>query len=741
MLLSAITPLQLEALMQEIFGTDGPPGWRFIVNKGKSGFRKDAYLSEMSLEELRNFARGMDNLGLDYCVSNKEALELIAIEFERLVTLHQNKDDEDKNRSVNEIDEDHIAFDSGRKRISDEGDNLRMSLRACSLPELRLVAERLQLDHSSCATKEELVSLIENSMPDLVDDVSSQYSQSPIPLEDFNYYSQPSHQIQNGRERSRKVRFSNGSQKSVKSLASTGRKNKYHSYDIETASLVMKNGGRDSSRFSFMYEHIWKVVALLLLLLGLIIGLSVGLTSGKGGEDKGGASDVSMPQNDPFFGLGDFYGSSRISMPSLSPSQSSYDESRPTSHAQGQPSSPNSGVVVINKGEPTMKPSVSLSPAKKFFEGVSTMPTQADTAQLNTPLPSAIDIAKTTLVPTGSSPIAGHPSALVQFSIITAKPTSLSPDETSDTETPGMTDESPYPLLGPFEETGMKMLVYGISELSQMGKTQLKMLTAAYVEQFYNEEGKGTDAIQNIVFDVAANIDITNVEPPPTRRGRRSRALQSGILLLTMTMNLSYKSFSDAVDAKTVSERPFLEETMRGDYIQFLYTNNAEKFVGSISDISAIFRGDDIPEINYSQVEEENIETTATPSWRPAAISGAEPTPITTLKATPKPTLMTTLEATTEPTPLIMLKATPEPSIELTSKPTSAVTSKPTLLTTSSLTESPLYATVSPTYSQNPTGGPPTSYEPSPDKVVINTYSPVKHVIYTYSPVASRRNE
>ena len=48
-------------------------------------YRED--LIEMSIEELQNFARRMDNLGLDYCTSNEEALDVIAIEFERLVTL------------------------------------------------------------------------------------------------------------------------------------------------------------------------------------------------------------------------------------------------------------------------------------------------------------------------------------------------------------------------------------------------------------------------------------------------------------------------------------------------------------------------------------------------------------------------------------------------------------------------------------------------------------------------------
>ena len=40
-LLSSITPLQLEALVQEIFGNDGPPGWRFKGKKSKKSKEED----------------------------------------------------------------------------------------------------------------------------------------------------------------------------------------------------------------------------------------------------------------------------------------------------------------------------------------------------------------------------------------------------------------------------------------------------------------------------------------------------------------------------------------------------------------------------------------------------------------------------------------------------------------------------------------------------------------------------
>ena len=724
-LLSAITPLQLEALMQEIFGKDGPPGWRFIGKKSKAkGFRKDAYLSEMSIEELQNFARRMDNLGLDYCTSNEEALDVIAIEFERLVTLHQNKDEEsiradsmqpqssmNSMMSSNLMEDDQMTLDSGRTSRSDEPDNLRRSLRACSFPELRLVAERLHLDHSSCVTKGELIFMIENSMPDLVD-ATSQDSQSQMLLEDYNNYSEPT--PRNSRDRRRKVKFSNDCKEDKSHLVSKRGSWQDNGQDIESSPLVKADGDKESPRFIVAFKRVWKAVAVLLL-LALIIGLSVGLTAGKGSNDKkGSSSDALMPQNDPFFGFGDFYGSSRTSEPSLSPSQQNTDdESQPTSHNQGKPSSPSGGVVII-KRDPTAKPSVYST--QEFYKG-SHMPTETDTTQLPS---AAAQTKQPTLTPTIASLIETEkPIPVAQFSITNDQP--MPTDQPITTAQP--TPLSPYPLLGPFEETNMRMVVYGISELSQMGKTQFKMLTAAYVEQFYNEEGRGTDAIQNIVFDVAASIDITSVDPPPSRRLTRSknRALQTDILIITFTMNLSYKTFSNAVDAKTVAERPFLEESMIDDYIEFLDENNAQKFVGNIEDVSSIFRGDDFPEIYYDVGGEENvIDNTRTPSFSPVA---------TPVKLTPRPTI----------------ENTPEPSRKPTAKPITAVTPKPTLLVTPAPTERPIVSpTLSPT--DNPTDKPTQSptrkptYKPTPGKV-IHTYSPVKQVIHTYSPVAFRRME
>jgi len=108
-------------------------------------------------------------------------------------------------------------------------------------------------------------------------------------------------------------------------------------------------------------------------------------------------------------------------------------------------------------------------------------------------------------------------------------------------------------------------------------------------------------------------------------------------------MNLSYRSFSNDLDAKTVSERPFFEESMHADFVQFLRDNNAARFVGEVSDITSIFRGDDIPEMDplvqelNSPVEEDMRVESNSPSRKPVAAAAAATEPTTEETPAPKP--------------------------------------------------------------------------------------------------------
>ena len=74
----------------------------------------------------------------------------------------------------------------------------------------------------------------------------------------------------------------------------------------------------------------------------------------------------------------------------------------------------------------------------------------------------------------------GGPIVPFQFGVL--------PKSSQPTESPSA---ALYPLLGPFDESGMRMVLIGITELSSMGRTQWKMLTSAFVEQFYNHGEKG----------------------------------------------------------------------------------------------------------------------------------------------------------------------------------------------------------------------------------------------------------
>lgn len=214
------------------------------------------------------------------------------------------------------------------------------------------------------------------------------------------------------------------------------------------------------------------------------------------------------------------------------------------------------------------------------------------------------------------------------------------------------------------------------------------MLTAAYVEQFFNHEGVGDDAIQNIVFDVVCSVEIEYqvILGSRSRRGRsvrralmdnvqrldETRALQGEGLIVTFSMTLSYRTFSSHITADTVAERPFFDEDIREGYLQFLIDNNALSHMGDVSGISPIFRGDDVPEeVDVPSLEEEAVVATLPPQ-----IEEIIPEPFTN-RPTPQPSPLFIEEGDTSEviTPSPTEQATPQqvdpgPLAEQTPKPT-----------------------------------------------------------------------
>lgn len=85
------------------------------------------------------------------------------------------------------------------------------------------------------------------------------------------------------------------------------------------------------------------------------------------------------------------------------------------------------------------------------------------------------------------------------------------------------------------------------------------------------------------MFDVNADIEITADERLEARRHRR---LQTGSFVLTFTMKISYRTFSAFLDTATVTDRPFSEDGMRANYIQYLTINNGKTFIGDITSVS-----------------------------------------------------------------------------------------------------------------------------------------------------------
>ncbi|KAL9187796.1 hypothetical protein ACHAXT_006174 [Thalassiosira profunda] len=832
-LLSAITPLQLEALMMEIFQGAGPPqGWHVPKKKKgkkKAGYRKDAYLSEMSLAELRRFAEGKNMPAIAACDDCDEALDIIAIEFERLVSRHQNgNDDMGASMAPSESASEAVSFVSGStttSAIADEGANLRHSLRACSLPELRLVAERLHLDHSECQSKEDLISMIEQIMPDVggspggevsVDDsqfagseyslpqttASAQYSQTQSELHQSLDTSQPIDDSWRTEDSRRRVQFAanckedrshlipkrekGGSWQSFVVAAEGTPDVEYGGEDVDTArplvhsldrmeEQALREGGRKRRRrrrptdedypggrvqlpqfmeriklpeqFPEMPFHgKGKRVLGFLVLLAIVIGLSVGLTK----DDSGGDADVLLPDpNDPFF-TGDFrnpFAPATTEMPSARPTaEPTVGEEESASPTLGKDESP--GPTVENEGSPGPTTEGSLSsPSTASSSGLASFSFLSESGldDGGSPSPSS----HVTFVHRATAP----PSSDVEGESATTDSPTPRPVERPLTQSPipGWFQQKPgtvttpptplsYPVKGPFDETGLRLILYGVGELTNMGKTQFKMLTAAYVEQFFNKEGVGDDAIQNIVFDVICGVEIERQALLGGRREERSlrdrasdqRQLQEGVVM-TFTMTVSYRTFSSFIEADTVAERPFFDEEIRAGYVQYMIDSNAASHIGDISAVSPIFRGDDIPEAPEGMVGTE-MSPTRSPLFQIADVPAPEPT---TDRPTDRPVSPAPVEAEVTPqptdqpvTPAPVEKMTPSPSPKPTAgapKPESYYPTPSALLSSEPPTYSGDVRDITPATAANVVSPEPTDSpirKPTPNRPLPPTHAP-----------------
>lgn len=90
------------------------------------------------------------------------------------------------------------------------------------------------------------------------------------------------------------------------------------------------------------------------------------------------------------------------------------------------------------------------------------------------------------------------------------------------------------------------------------------------------------DAIQNIVFEVTADIEITDVKE--LTAGGRRRLEDANVI--TFTTTISYHTYSAFLDASTVVDRPFFDNEMRSNYIAYLMTNNGVTYIGNVTSIS-----------------------------------------------------------------------------------------------------------------------------------------------------------
>jgi hypothetical protein len=838
-LLMEITPVQLEALVIQLFGDGGDAttlnhhdpflsaqGWKDAERKSRRNkFRKDVRLSDMSLPEIKRYASDKDMSGIQECTTIDEVIDLITLGFERLVSssigqrrISDTREDEDdrdgvfrqanhddyydddnnnnNNNNNNNVDgsiQESITSNPTSQGSSNTGSNyselvedratLQRSLRACTLPELRLIVERLNLSHLTydADNNAELIIVIENSMlPDIntstlpdgtsdqappqrrqqlateeeggrrlvMNDYSSGDSRgmtddednSKIDLSeefdndvDYNdsYLDQDSDQEQLNY---RKVKFARDTKEDKSHLAPKREKGGgWRSFvtfpddnatdDNGDGSLPLFDGVDDDvdglgnerrmryrpsgpllGELTSLFKHgisIYRIKPLfsILLLIALIVGISVGLTTKKSSENEHMSEVFTNDQSLFHTGI-----PSARPVVSESPSLSAF------------------GTVMASFSFPTQHPEESSAamPFASYGGSVSTMPLSFSGQITSSPTSSpSIEVIVGTISPSqrldGLSDTNSDPTT----TNIPTHSTDITTDPTNPVD----------PLIGPIDESGMRMIIYGPSSFTHMGRTQYTMLTAAYVEQFYNTDQKGDDGVQNIVYDVVANIVIESDELLGAGdSGKSQRSLQEGTaegLVVTFTLTLSYHSLSASIDVRTIANRPFFDEEMRSDYVGFLIAGGAATHMGNIFSVSPIFYGDDIPDttsVTTASVSSHTpsfASTTVSPTFSPIQhvadyVETPEPSVVDlTVPPAPSPDLASLGLITPQPSTLTIIPVTSEPSpstsiqiitsYPITSPPTEIIETSP-MPSVGTIPDEPLHdPTLTPTHTVTPT--------------------------------------
>jgi len=860
-------------------------GWKHTLKKSRTlKFREDTCLAKMGLPEIKRYASDKDISGIEECTSIDEAIDLITLEFERLVSSNvglrritdagmdddtrsdgfRRKSHDGNNINLDGSMQESIVGDTASNDSSNNSSNyselvegrrtLQRSLRACTLPELRLIVERLNLHHLNydANNKSELIMMIENSMlPGINLSLpsgetsrsldSSQFSNQsslqrrPLPVNkqeggdrsimveyssedsqgmtDDDYYSNndqsdefsdddsydnsyPDQDSDQEQLHHRKVKFATGVKEDKSHLApkreksgswrsfvifrddaatdddgkralvlrdgvdddmneKSGKRRRYIRFGPPMPMALKILGGKISSLFKCCTSIYWlKIVSSLLLIIALVVGLSVVLTKKDHSESDNLSNSFTTDSVDPVF-----QSLLRTEMPSA----------RPT--AGGSPS-------LLALGGASGSPSLSVMAGATSVVASFTFPTGLPDEFVSTS-PSTLSTSPTGQIASSPNTIASVP---VDVIIRTSAPTSETP-ATDPTRTNGPTHAtvttthptSPeiYPLIGPVDESGMRMILYGVSSFTHPGRTQYTMLTAAYIEKFFNTDQKGDDGVQNIVYDVVAGIVIESEELLGAGDSGNSRRELQGGLAVTFTLTLSYHTFSETIDVSTIANRPFFDEEMRSDYVDFMIAGGAASHIGNILSVSPIFYGGDIPNTTFMTTssmpshtfpETEEIPMTASPTYLATPgpsveeVTTAEPSPYLAsteppvedeITPQPEPPLedVTTSEPSTFPVMLVTLEPTPSNSMQIiTSDP---MTSPPTtsmgpsyLPSDGTIPVGSLYVpTTTPTYSPFDVIVPEDDDDATMTVLTPNDKSiESATVLDTYSPVASPKS-
>lgn len=148
----------------------------------------------------------------------------------------------------------------------------------------------------------------------------------------------------------------------------------------------------------------------------------------------------------------------------------------------------------------------------------------------------------------------------------------------------GAAAESTPPLIGPYREDMVRIILYGVQNLDEAALERWRIMTEKYIESFFNnEKEEEVDQIRREVFDVSVTIENPVLDLAPSHefnpmvvgeldRGSRNLQEEKNSVMITYSQEFTYRSNLNVLndDPRLISQRPLESAEYRAEYVNYL---------------------------------------------------------------------------------------------------------------------------------------------------------------------------